>query len=40
MGLVNFKMYDKQKEFIIQFLQDHYVVVNKSRQTGMSTINK
>jgi hypothetical protein len=37
MGVVQFKMFEKQKEFIKLWLEKHKMLVLKSRQTGMST---
>jgi len=37
MGVVPFKMFEKQKEFIRLWLEKHKMLVLKSRQTGMST---
>ena len=36
-GTVYFKMYEKQKEFIRAFIDNHKVISFKSRQTGIST---
>lgn len=38
-GLMKFKPYKKQLEVIMKFLQYHYIITNKSRQTGISTIH-
>jgi hypothetical protein len=37
MGVVPFKLFNKQKEFIRLFIEKHKVLVLKSRQTGMTT---
>ncbi|MEM4065507.1 MAG: hypothetical protein QXV17_01420 [Candidatus Micrarchaeaceae archaeon] len=36
---VKIQLYDKQKEFINIVNNNHYIIVLKSRQTGMSTIS-
>lgn len=37
MGVVPFKLFNKQKEFIRLFIEKHKILVLKSRQTGMTT---
>lgn len=36
-GLINFKLYDYQKEMITNFANNRYNIVNSSRQSGKST---
>lgn len=37
-GAIKFKLYDIQKKFIEEFLKRDYIIVNKSRQVGMTTL--
>ena len=37
-GLVPFKLYDFQKRVVRDFLNNRFVIVNKSRQVGLSTV--
>ena len=37
-GLVPFKLYDFQKRVVKDFLNNRFVIVNKSRQVGLSTV--
>lgn len=37
LGVVPFRMFEKQKEFIRLWLEKHKVIILKSRQTGMTT---
>jgi len=39
-GDTKVKLYDRQKDFVAQVMKEHYVIVLKSRQTGVSTITQ
>ncbi len=38
-GLIPFKLYDFQKDVVLKFRQNEFIIVNKSRQVGMSTLS-